>query len=281
MIRRILRLTVSFLYWVCRSMWVSARGRAKRASGTCVVLYYHAVRDGDRRRFLWQIEKILSLARPICLSQDVCLDQGVHHVAVTFDDGFQSVARNAISVLRERGVPVVVFVTTGFMGKKPGWNFDCGFRDANEVLMNSEELRTVTSGLVSIGSHSISHARLSQLDEKSARNELVVSKRTLEEITGKPVRLLSFPYGDHSEALVKWAREAGYRKVCTSSPALLSTVDHEVIGRVSVDPSDWRLEFQLKVLGAYSWLPGASRIKRRLSRVWSRRRITAGKRIPA
>ncbi len=36
------------------------------------------------------------------------------------------------------------------------------------------------------------------------------------------------------------------------------------MGRVRVDPTDWPLEFHLKLMGAYRWLPMAIALKRRL-----------------
>jgi hypothetical protein len=43
-----------------------------------------------------------------------------------------------------------------------------------------------------------------------------------------------------------------------------------VLGRISVEPTDWALEFRLKLLGAYRWLPQAIALKRKLKAYWKR-----------
>jgi hypothetical protein len=40
--------------------------------------------------------------------------------------------------------------------------------------------------------------------------------------------------------------------------------DEFVTGRIDVQPTDWQIEFRLKVLGAYRWLPHAFAVKRAL-----------------
>lgn len=79
--------------------------------------------------------------------------------------------------------------------------------------------------------------------------------------------MFSFPYGSFNEALVNCAMEAGYERVFTVLPDLAFSDPAEfVTPRVRVDPTDWDLEFRLKVLGAYRWLPIAFAIKRSLFR---------------
>jgi hypothetical protein len=64
---------------------------------------------------------------------------------------------------------------------------------------------------------------------------------------------------------VTWCREAGYQRVFSIEPTVTVTKSAEyVTGRVVADSTDWTLEFRLKVLGAYRWLPAAYRIKRKL-----------------
>jgi len=64
------------------------------------------------------------------------------------------------------------------------------------------------------------------------------------------------------------ARESGYEKVFTVEPKCdESEMKDFVVGRVRVDPSDWRLEYRLKLLGAYRWLPLVSLVKQKIHRV--------------
>ena len=86
--------------------------------------------------------------------------------------------------------------------------------------MTSEELREVSRGtLLSVGAHTISHSRLSQLSESSQWTEISESKSILERILGRPVYTFSYPFGDRSDytdRTVKAVRAAGYRLACSN-----------------------------------------------------------------
>ena len=86
--------------------------------------------------------------------------------------------------------------------------------------MTSEELREVSRGtLLSVGGHTISHSRLSQLSESSQWNEISESKSILERIISRPVDTFSYPFGDRSDytdRTVEEVRAAGYRLACSN-----------------------------------------------------------------
>ena len=94
-------------------------------------------------------------------------------------------------------------------------------------------------------------------------HELSESRLQLRKILGRDVTLFSFPHGAFDEELIESARAAGYQRVFTILPEL-ALPDEFAIGRVAVEPSDWRLEFLLKLFGAYRWLVPASTLKRKL-----------------
>jgi hypothetical protein len=108
---------------------------------------------------------------------------------------------------------------------------------------------------------------LTTLDEEGARQELYQSRMKLEALLNRQVTLFSFPFGDFNLKLIQWCREAGYKRVFTGLPiAALHEPASFAMGRVPVNPSDSLLEFRLKVLGAYRWLPYAFVLKRRILR---------------
>jgi len=69
--------------------------------------------------------------------------------------------------------------------------------------------------LITIGAHTFSHPRLSQLTEIEVKHELEDSKSRLEEILGHAVKHFSYPYGDYSEAVINAVRKAGYESAAT------------------------------------------------------------------
>ena len=235
----------------------------KPPEGRAVVLYYHAVRDQDRGRFARQMKMLARRARPFPVESPPRIDPGSLHAAVTFDDGFACVARNAVPELTVRKIPFMIFAPAAFLGVPPSWISDTGHPDSSEVVLSEEELRELAKVPgVSIGSHCLTHRNLMNLDEEESRREIRESKTRLEAILGEEVRTLSFPHGAFDIRHVSMARDAGYERLFSISPTIYRETD-VVKGRVKVEPSDWPLEFHLKLAGAYRWFHGFSTLKRR------------------
>jgi peptidoglycan/xylan/chitin deacetylase (PgdA/CDA1 family) len=231
---------------------------------TCVILDYHAVSTQNRANFAGQMDLLIRLAEPIAADCCDSLEAGRHYVGVTFDDGLLCVIENAVPELIRRRIPATLFIVHDLVGNRPNWTMFGEDYSDQEPIASLADLKNLPADLFSIGSHSLSHPWLPAVTDSKARQELVESRTKLEEATGRPVRLFSFPYGASNERLIARCRDAGYTRVFTILPRLgLREPDEYVTGRVVVDPTDWPLEFRLKLVGAYRWLPQVFRWKRR------------------
>jgi peptidoglycan/xylan/chitin deacetylase (PgdA/CDA1 family) len=135
-------------------------------------------------------------------------------------------------------------------------------------VMSAEQLRSLPQDLITVGSHTVTHPFLPAISKETARREIHESRSQLSALLQRDVRLFSFPFGGFTRQLLHLCREAGYRHVFTTLPCFaLADPTEFVVGRVRVDPTDWPLEFFLKLAGAYHWLPGAFKLKRRLLRI--------------
>jgi peptidoglycan/xylan/chitin deacetylase (PgdA/CDA1 family) len=234
-----------------------AMGRAARSS--CVVVYYHSVDAAQRVRFAKQMDQLLSYAKPIAANEATNLQPGTHHVAVTFDDGFKNFYECALPELVKRGIPATMFVITDVIGKTFGPD---GYA---EEVMSLEQIRALPESLVTIGSHTLTHPLLPSVNLDQAKREIALSRAKLEEQLHRRIVLFSFPYGGFNQKLVEICHEAGYQRIFSTLPHFAFKKRHEfVTGRVSVDPTDWPLEFRLKIAGAYRWLPWAYEVKRKI-----------------
>lgn len=268
MIKKILKLFISLLIWAADETY---RRLIKAIIGTNVhrkgtVIYYHSVSKTERRRFAKQMDYLIEKTRPVSPEVKGGIENGIHHIAVTFDDGFTDVIENALPVVEERKIPIGIFIPTGHLGKEPGWISDQNLKKGMTVL-SADSIRNISlNSLISIGSHCISHSNLLALNDEQAEDEIKNSKSDLEGIIGKEVELLSFPHGKFNEKHIKMAHSAGYKRLFSISPGTSSFEDGEyVLGRVRVDPSNWQLEFKLKVHGAYRWLSLVNELKKRIS----------------
>ena len=264
--KQILHFAIALCYWTIKWGFSQLkRTVGGKLAGTCVVLYYHGVTAEERARFARQMDELLRWARPAPADLKEPVERGVHCAVLTFHDGHANVVENALPELAQRGIPATLFVPTNYIGQTPGWIDDAGYPYFQEVIVSIDQLRSLHRELVSVGSHGVTHRNLTLLSEKEAREELCTSKLELEAIVGYPVRLFAFPYGAHNEALMELASQCGYERVFTCLPNVARGGGEEfVTGAVEASPTDWMLDFRLKVLGAYGWLPSAIALKRKV-----------------
>jgi peptidoglycan/xylan/chitin deacetylase (PgdA/CDA1 family) len=233
-----------------------------------VVLYYHEVPDEARSRFARQMQALSRGTTVVRAAHAGSLPNGGSHVAITFDDAFRSVRTNAVPELLNQGFPATIFVPVDCLGEKPGWEMDNGLDDQ---VMTSDELRSLPEP-IELGSHSLSHPHLTRIDMERLGDEVTRSRHKLAELTGSPVSLLAFPYGEYDDRVVGTCRLAGYERVFGIDPWPADPAGRDFVrGRVPVDPKDGPLMFHLKARGAYGWMIHASALKRGLAR-WKRSR---------
>ena len=231
----------------------------------CVVLYYHSVAKQHRELFAQQMDLILRCAKLIPATQEEPCGPGERYVAITFDDGLESVLENALPEMESRKIPSTMFIVVQSLGDFPCWIPDGPRSDATQKVMSIEQLRHLSSDLVTVGSHTLTHPNLRRVDQAQARREISDSRAELQRILNMDVSLFSFPYGEFNSRLIQLCRDAGYERVFTTLPILaFCGPDEFVSGRVTVEPTDWPIEFRLKILGAYRWLPLAIALKRKL-----------------
>jgi peptidoglycan/xylan/chitin deacetylase (PgdA/CDA1 family) len=267
--KRIINLTISMLVGVCD--WLRDRVSVllgRKTQEKCVVLAYHSVTDAQRSQFASQMDMLIRNAEPVRADIDACPVQGKRYAVVTFDDGFQNIVDNALPELSKRGIPATLFVVTESLGGNRGWEHLGGDDTRQEKVMSVEQLRELSPDLVTIGSHTMTHPLLPSIGKSELQRELSGSRLKLEQIMNREVKLLSFPYGGFNDTVIEGCREAGYDRVFTALPLFAFSQPAEfVTGRVGTAPTDWPIEFRLKLAGAFRWLPYAYALKRRIRSV--------------
>lgn len=118
-------------------------------------------------------------------------------VLLTFDDGYKDHYRAVLPVLQRLQFQATFFIV-------PEVSRFGGFMSEQMVKDSA------TSGVVTIGSHTLRHAYLTQLSPQDRVTEIAGSKTLIESWIGKPVTSLAYPYGYFSPDIKQEVQAAGY-----------------------------------------------------------------------
>jgi peptidoglycan/xylan/chitin deacetylase (PgdA/CDA1 family) len=256
---RLAYLAIAIVCWV-------VTGFGRFSGGRAIVLCYHGVPDEQRARFRWQLRR---MAKRMIATADLPVSRrfrlGAPRVAATFDDAFANLLPNVLEATAERGAPVTIYAVSECLGRTPDWDMPTGHPEASMRTMTPEELREASARTgVTIGSHTMRHPRLSEVEAARLEEELAGSKRSLEDLLDREVGDLALPHGAWNEPVLAAALGAGYDRVMTLEPVLEPAgLPEGAIGRFLMSPDAWRLEFLLTIDGAYRWLPLVRRLGRR------------------
>lgn len=82
------------------------------------------------------------------------------------------------------------------------------------LMMTSEQVRELHRAGIEVGAHTVDHPILTSIDDRLASDQIVASRRRLEELIGTPVRSFAYPNGgpgrDYDGRHVAMARDAGF-----------------------------------------------------------------------
>ncbi len=123
-------------------------------------------------------------------------------VTLAFDDGNSSDAEHALETLAQSGHRARFFVLAERVGS-PGYLTESQLCELHEAGMK-------------IGSHGLRHRDWRGLSDGELRQELVGSRRALEELLGVEVDEAACPFGSYDRRVLHGLREAGYRRVYNS-----------------------------------------------------------------
>jgi peptidoglycan/xylan/chitin deacetylase (PgdA/CDA1 family) len=154
------------------------------------------------------------------------------------------------------GFSATVFVVANMLGEWSSWKSVYEPIPRLKVL-NTEELREISARGMEVGSHSMTHVMLRDLDPELLEREVNDSRRVLSEALGEAVEGFCYPYGILDNAVVQAVRQAEYAYACSVKGQFeRSAYD---LPRIPVSEKDHLLRFKAK-LKVY-WL--YSKIKRK------------------
>lgn len=128
-------------------------------------------------------------------------------IVLTFDDGYRDFYTDVYPILKKYRVKATAYIITGFLGYPNN--------------MSAAQVAEIAGdGLVEIGAHTVNHAWLKGLPPQKLSYEVNHSKKTLEELTGKPVVSFAYPYGAYDVPVIQAVADAGFTSAVSTMPCV-------------------------------------------------------------
>lgn len=117
-------------------------------------------------------------------------------ITFTIDDGYKDNLQ-ALEIFQKHNIAATAYITPSFINQK--WS-------EKLVFMNWEEVEKLEQSGWEIGSHTLSHPKLSNINSTQVENELKQSKEVLEQ-KGFEIKSLALPYGNHNKETLTIAKK--------------------------------------------------------------------------
>lgn len=128
-------------------------------------------------------------------------------IIITFDDGYEDFYTDVLPILKKYNVKATAYIVAGVVGKL---NY-----------MSKDEIgKTIESGLVEIGAHSMHHKYLKGISYEEAKFEIEQSKKNLEHEFGVRVISFAYPYGAFDKQAIRLVKDAGFKTAASTVPGI-------------------------------------------------------------
>jgi len=128
-------------------------------------------------------------------------------------------------------------------------------KDSKPLLLDWRQVNTMCdTGLIEVGSHTCNHIRLTQDGNKEQlQDEIINSKATIEQYTGKEVKTFCYPNGDYSEHALSIVKQNYHGAVTTCRGWNTIESNDHLLQRIGVheDISNNKTRFLARISG---WL---------------------------
>lgn len=165
-------------------------------------------------------------------TDEISKDEIGRAVMVTFDDGYESDHHTALPILKDFGFKAVTFITVNLVDT-PGY-------------LTWGKIRDLAKSGFSVQSHCLNHSFLTAMSKKEMLNELIGSRKMIEDRTGLKVEYVSAPGGRVSDEVIEAAASAGYSGIFNSRPGYTPSkqsgilVVNRFVLKNSISPGEFR-----------------------------------------
>ena len=219
-----------------------------------VVIYYHDIVEAGKghsyqrievNKFEMQMRYLKEHGYKSLLFEDLQNEIPEKAVLVTFDDGFESVYRNAVPIMREYDIQGNIFLPTKYVDEK------------DEHFMSWETLQELCeSKKFSVAGHTHTHVDIRSLDEEKMREEIETSNNLIFQKLGIETKSFCMPYGKYDlQSIWRLRKNSQYQFIYGSfyGHAVKKRLVKFLVPRIGISNEDTLEVFEKKLEGKMNW----------------------------
>ena len=170
---------------------------------------------------------------------------------ITFDDAYQNIHNYVMPILKELDYTATCFFVSNYINQFNYW--DINNKNFKKIpLMTDAQLNDWKDNDFEIGSHSLDHSNLNNLNENELIAQLSDSKKIFKDKFNIDVESFSYPYGKYNKNVIQLVKKY-YRFAVTTkrSRFKFNKFDLLEIPRIPVNPDTNIFKFYLKIKTIY------------------------------
>jgi len=174
-------------------------------------------------------------------------------VAITFDDGYEDNFTNAFPILEKYNVKATIYLVVHRHNRE--WSSKRKKKNNNGELKNEPKLldeqivKLINSGLIEIGSHTMTHNNLPTLSSNDKKNEIYNSKIIIEENFKIKCNSFCYPFGLYDNEDIQITKDSFYTNAVTTKKGINNLTKANIfeLDRITISGKDNILAFKIKL----------------------------------
>ena len=219
------------------------------------ILMYHSIIDNDD-----QSVSIESFKRQMHLMKTMgyqtikfnkLKENNKKKFIITFDDAYESVFINAFPILKKLGFNAYCFIVANKIGDYNEWDKHKD-KFKKMKIMDVEQIKEWLISGFNIGSHSLDHVDLTKLSRNDKIDQIVNSKKHLNNLFNTKIDTFAFPFGSYDDETQNIIIEYyDYAVTTKRSRFVKNKFNNNLLPRVPVSKNDNFFKFFLKIKTPY------------------------------
>jgi peptidoglycan/xylan/chitin deacetylase (PgdA/CDA1 family) len=220
------------------------------------ILMYHSIADDNfflsvsKKNFYNQLNFLKKLGYE-SINFDNLYTAKKKNFIITFDDGYKDNLTNALPILKEFNYTATSFIVCNKIGQYNEWDKNHEMYK-KKTLMSIEDINQWLSSDCHIGSHTLNHVSIKNINFINQKNEIIESKIKLSKIFNKNINVFSYPYGKFDNSAIDLVKK-NFDFAVTTLRSRFDTNKHSpyLIPRIPINSDTSLFKLAIKILSIY------------------------------